>query len=181
MKCPSCQSSKLGPVKLEPSLPALSCLDCGGAVLDLVAYRLWLERHSHERTEQAEVEEEPATGTSALSCCRCSRVMLRYRYTRDSSHVLDICTHCDNVWIQNNEWPFLKKNSLVGQLPRIFTDPWQRALRMKRAEKTFKQDWEQRLGADLHLEVAELREWLIAHPKKAQILAYLMNEDPYAP
>lgn len=52
---------------------------------------------------------------------------------------------------------------------------------MKRAEKTLKQDWEQRLGADVHLEVAELREWLSAHPKEVQILAYLMNEDLYVP
>lgn len=179
MDCPECKSAQLTPTKLEPSLAARSCGACSGAMLDLVAYRLWAERHSHEADAAAELSEEPATDQGALLCPGCRKIMLRFRYTAGTAHVLDVCSTCDVAWIQRNEWAFLKRLSLHGALTHIFTDPWQRSLRQERTRRALDSEWDKRLGTDLHAEAGELRQWLQAHPKKQELLDYLRRDDPY--
>ena len=179
MQCPVCTTSTFVPTRLEPGLAAHECLGCGGVVLDLAGYRLWRERHPEEIDSEIPLSQEPESGTPAVLCARCDRIMLRYRYTRDSSHVLDVCSHCDNVWLQKGEWAFLKGLRLHGALPRIFTDPWQRALRAERTRQVLESGWDERLGEELHQEVAEIREWIRTHPRQEAILDYLLNPDPY--
>ena len=162
MQCPSCKVSSFSPVKLEPSLGASECRECSGVVLDLVAYRLWRERHLHESEIEAEATAEPESGTQALRCARCDRISLRFRYTKGTSHVLDVCNHCDSVLLQKGEWSFLKQHRLHGQITQIFTDPWQRSLWAERTKEALAQKWDGQLGPDLHREVKEIREWLRA-------------------
>ena len=179
MDCPECNSSRLTPVKLEPSLPAKGCGSCRGALLDLVTYRLWTERHTHELTGSGDVVAEPQEGRAALLCPGCTRIMLRFRYTADTPHVLDVCMTCDHAWLQGNEWEFLKCRALHGELTQVFTDPWQQNLRKTRTREVLGSEWDRRLGADLHAEIQELREWLKEHPKRQDLLDYLRSDEPY--
>ena len=43
MQCPSCNSYKLKPTKLDYSLPARACNKCGGVLISLLNYRAWAE------------------------------------------------------------------------------------------------------------------------------------------
>ena len=189
MQCPECKQGDLTPTKLEPSLPARGCLTCHGAVLDLVAWRLWRERHpeeGHLGEGQRGVNqgpkpepEAPAAPGRALTCPGCSRLMVRFRYTLDTPHVLDVCSHCDLAWLQENEWEWLKHLELAGTITRLFTDPWQRNLRRRRTEQTFETEWDERLGPELHEEARELKAWLDAQPNRDALLDYLRTAKPY--
>ena len=180
MQCPSCKSTSFRPAKLEPSLGALECTGCEGMVLDLVSYRLWRERNLMADAGDAPLKSAPDADHPALLCPRCSRIMLRFRYTKDTTHVLDVCSHCDTVWLQAGEWEFLKNLGLHAHVSQIFTDPWQRQLRSERTRDAQSGQWDQRLGAELHEELAELRTRIEGHANRGEILAYLQSADPYA-
>ena len=105
--------------------------------------------------------------------------MLKFRYTTDSGHVLDVCGHCEDVWLQANEWEFLKARSLHGELPKIFTQPWQKDLRAERARQAFEEGWDRRMGKDLHDKAREIHAWLRHHPNRSAFLDYLSSKDPY--
>ncbi len=179
MHCPQCAAGSLSPIKLEPSLAALGCNQCDGALLSLVAYRLWRELHVTEVLPEVYHATEPVEPGAAILCPRCKRIMLRFRYTTESANVLDVCSHCDDVWLQENEWCFLKGRSLQGDLTAIFTEPWQRSLRKKRTRAAMEVEWEQRLGPELHSQAREMRSRLHDHPNRASFLDYLLSPDPY--
>jgi len=177
MLCPQCKTKLLKPIKLEPSLGALACESCGGTLLDLVAYRVWREVHTHEA--ETNLESVPEDSTKALLCPKCERIMSRFRYALESNHVIDVCAHCDHVWLQDEEWEFLSTHSPARDLPKIFTDPWQRRLRTERTKNVLEQDWDRRLGTDLHRSAKDIDAWLRDHPKRADFLDYLLAADPY--
>ena len=120
--------------------------------------------------------EEPG---HALNCKRCQRIILRFRYTTDTRHMLDVCVHCEDVWLQQGEWEFLKSRQLSGALPKVFTDPWQHDRRQSAQQVALADDWNERLGIELHAEAAQLRRWLDQHPQKSELILYLTVEDPY--
>ena len=179
MQCPQCGEAALTPVKLEPSLAARGCRACNGALLDLVQYRLWRERHADKESTPASVAEVPTESTRAMTCAHCSRIMLRFRYTEDTNHVLDVCTYCDDVWLQDGEWEYLKAHQLSDELTQIFTESWQRQLRAGRGRARLHDHWDDQLGAELHQEIAEVRAWLEGHEKSEQLKRYLWDDDPY--
>lgn len=188
MKCPQCKHDHLPPFKLEPNLGAMRCEKCGGVLLDLVAYRLWQELHAAELTSTADLiadpkqppEQGPEESMGALSCAKCQRIMLKFRYSTQTRHRLDVCSHCDEVWLQEHEWEFLKSHALHGELPKVFTDPWQRKLREQQTRQTFEQQWDQRLGEEMHAKTRDIDSWLREHPRRSAILDYLLAADPYA-
>ncbi|MEM7018134.1 MAG: hypothetical protein AAF512_12445 [Pseudomonadota bacterium] len=179
MQCPQCSKSILAPAKLEFSLGAMGCKSCNGTLLSLVGYRIWREHHSHEVEESSDLEEMPEEPGKAISCTKCKRLMPRFRYTSDTRHVLDVCTYCEEVWLQEHEWEFLKHRELHGNLPHIFTDPWQKKRQTEQRKITLSDSWDKRLGGELHEEVAEIRTWLENHPQRDSILHYLSMKDPY--
>lgn len=180
MKCPQCKAKGLSPTRLEPSLGALACGACGGTLLNLVSYRLWQELHEGELNSEVELTSQPDQPSGALLCAKCSRIMLKFQYTTDSSHVLDVCSYCEDVWFQENEWEYLRSLLLHGELPKIFTEPWQRNLRARRTSETLEREWDRRLGPELHSRIREIDSWLREHPDRASILDYLVASDPYS-
>ena len=178
MKCPQCKSADLQPAKLEPNLGAHTCDTCGGTLLDLVAYRLWRETQATPPSATGIVK-TPEETSQALLCSKCERIMLRFRYTEHTKHVLDLCSYCDDVWLQENEWEFMRVYAVQGDLPRVFTDPWQRKLRARRTKAVLDEEWDHRLGAELHGKAKEIDKWLREHPNRASFLDYLLASDPY--
>ena len=131
MKCYRCKTSVLKPTKLAPGLPAKSCSNCSGALVDLLSYRSWKEASisvSENRDEQFDptsIEE----GKTALNCQRCSKIMLRYRISAQYENFVDVCTTCDCAWLDRGEWALLQHLEAQGKLTDIMTIPWQSAVR----------------------------------------------------
>ena len=129
-RCPNCQTARLKPARLESNLPCSICLNCEGVLLSLVSYRQWRAYYPTELDEVG-VTEEPQDvqdTTRALLCPRCTRIMLKFKFSCDPVHRLDVCTHCEDVWLDRGEWECLKVRELHGQLPSVFTALWQRRL-----------------------------------------------------
>ena len=175
MICPKCKDSTLQPTKLEASLPAMGCPKCDGALLSLLYYRDWIERTQPEALENpvdASTTAENDTKT-ALSCAKCSRLMTKYSVSGTLGNRIDLCSSCDDAWLDGGEWQLLKSLELANQLPSVFTDTWQRTVRNEKVEIGRIDRLKNIVGEDDANKAVELKKWLTDKEHKATILHFL--------
>ena len=181
MQCPNCKSDPLKPAKLEPNLSCSICSECDGTLLSRVSYRLWCDNHPVE-IDEVEVSEDPQNTedtTRPPFCPKCARIIFKFKFSSDLNHGLDVCIHCEDVWLDRGEWDYLKVRKIEDQLPRIFTNPWQRRLRKERTEQALESEWLRRLGDTDFTEAERVHEWLKDHPKRDVLVAFLTSKNPY--
>ena len=176
MYCTACKNSQLEPQELEPGLVAASCPTCQGALVSLINYRFWLDRYASKNASNEIVNEsEISESESVHSCPKCNRLMLKYQIGTESTHKLDLCSACDEAWLDKGEWFLLKSLDLHGKLPKIFTDAWQRNIRKQRQENALNERYEKLLEADVFNKAHEFKEWLYQQPKIEDIKQYLIS------
>ncbi|ARU59294.1 hypothetical protein OLMES_5314 [Oleiphilus messinensis] len=153
----------------------MGCPRCEGAFVSLLYYRDWAERcgeaHLANKAEPERVE--PETTVTAMGCPKCSKLMTKYRITGCRNNRLDLCSSCDEAWLDGGEWELLKALDLSHKMPMVFTEQWQRNVRQQVTEDSRKQRFLKILGeADLS-EAEKVRQWVKDHPRRADILRYL--------
>lgn len=175
MKCPKCKTVDLGPTKLEADLPVMGCLSCDGALISLLYYRDWAERSALPLTVDAKalkVAEESDTKV-ALNCPKCARLMTKYQIVDEHDNRLDVCSYCDEAWVDSGEWMLLKSLSLAKDLPKIFTSSWQRKIKQEITERQRYERLEDLVGEADALKAKEVREWLSEKGHKTTIMNYI--------
>lgn len=174
MECPQCKGYHLEPREIETGLIAGSCPKCDGALLSLMNYRFWVDQQGQvDIQDQGEVVTEDNSKSKA--CPKCSRLMTKFQIGAESDNRIDLCTGCDEAWLDKGEWRLLKKLDMHDKLPKIFTDAWQRNIRIKRQEKILKEHYETQLGVDDFKKTDEFKQWLEQHPEKSRIKQYLIT------
>lgn len=177
MLCPQCKGYHLEPKQLENGLIAAGCIKCGGALLSLNNYRFWSDNQAKEAVDKVSVD--PITDLAegdekAKSCPKCSRIMSKFKIGLKTANKLDLCTHCDEAWLDKGEWRLLKQLELHGQLPKIFTDSWQRELRKESMQNLVKKRYVDMMGESDFDKVQVFKDWLHQHPNKEEIKQYLI-------
>src|SRR5688572_10457847 len=175
MKCPVCKTPELRPTMIEEMLPAMACEQCKGSLVGLLYYRHWAEHHKppSDTSSPATVSELPTDSTSALRCPKCERIMTKFRLSGTVANRLDVCSICDEAWLDGGEWQLLEQLQLSDKLPAVFTDAWQRKIRTESSERMRQEILRRDLGNDDAGKVETIRAWLSGHPAKSMILTYL--------
>lgn len=174
MQCPACHHFRLKPVKLEAGLPAMTCTRCHGALLSLVSYRAWTE--SLPAPGEPQPVQPVDDTTSALQCPKCTRLMMKYRIGHGVQNRVDLCTHCDEAWLDGGEWLLLSQLQLQGRLASITTEPWQRRLRDVEREQVIASKFVALLGAEDWARVQDVKVWVDGHPRRQDLLRYLLRD-----
>lgn len=182
MICCGCNTGTLMPVRLDQGAgPAgYQCNACSGALLSLAPYLDWAKTQaSASATPISSLE--PFEGNAkdskrALSCPKCSRLMLRFNVLADKAHGLDFCFHCEEVWLDPGEWQYLKSHALHTRITAVSTDPYQRRLREQAARDAAAQRFRGVVGDEGFDEVQRFADWLKQQPAREAILRYLSNE-----
>ena len=174
MNCYNCKGFALKPVRLDHGLPARQCSKCTGTHIDLLTYRHWREENTDLITKDADVQ---ISGTEdnnkALICQCCSKLMLKYKISSEYDNYIDLCSTCDDVWLDRGEWNLLKHLHLEGKLTEITTTPWQRNMRHEAAETALDERYIQLLGNEEYNKLKEITDWLSSNKYRRQILRYL--------
>lgn len=179
MKCPKCKNSELKPTKIDEGLSAMGCSRCSGASVSLLYYRDWAE-HAGEVHDAPTVEllkgldSEDSAG--ALSCPKCSKLMMKYRISGCSNNRLDLCTSCDEAWLDGGEWELLKALELSTEIPMVFSEQWQKKVRDTVSEEARRERFTRILGRDDLEKAHEFRQWIKEHPKRNDIMFYVNHE-----
>ncbi len=172
--CPTCAKSELHAIELQEQLPALSCPDCGGTLLSLIAYRNWRETRAAPTQSQIDVGEASsvADSTKLLRCPHCKAFMTKFRFSADAKNQIDLCDNCDEVWLDSGEWSLVEHLARRGQLAKVFDESWQKRLREEQARRRAEERWSTVLGEDYE-RARDIRTWLALHPKGKELVAYL--------
>lgn len=177
MQCPRCKTERMQATKLEEGLSAMGCGKCGGALVSLLYYRDWVERcdpitDSGEKQAVEDIDETHA----AMPCPKCRRLMLKFRISGCSSNRLDLCSSCDEAWLDAGEWEQLKSLELSKAMPQVFTEEWQRRIRTQVMEETRLNRLAQIVGDDDLQQAKDVREWLRNHTNKVDIVHFINHE-----
>ena len=70
----------------------------------------------------------------------------RYRVGHGVGFTVDRCRNCEGAWLDGGEWEALRLRNLHDDLPRIFDDEWQRAVKREVQEQTTEENFRRRLG-----------------------------------
>jgi Zn-finger nucleic acid-binding protein len=179
MKCPTCKNVELRAARIESDLPAAGCPTCNGALVSLLYYRDWAERHANDAVELATnhtVVEEVQDTSSAITCPKCARLMTKYKMSGFVANRLDVCPGCDEAWLDGGEWELLKALELSRKMPLVFTEQWQRSIRKQIAEETRRGILKKAIGDIATERVEEFKTWLKAQQRRNDILVYLHAE-----
>ena len=180
MKCPHCKTSDLRPTMIDEYLPAMGCGNCHGCLLSLLYYRHWAEAQKTPVTEPRRVGPvlETTDTTAAIACPKCSRIMAKYKLSGRISNRLDVCSMCDEAWLDGGEWELLEVLQLSHKIPAIFTDAWQRRIRRELTEESRREILTRMIGVDGTAKVEEFRAWLANSKDRSYILTYLYRNGP---
>jgi Zn-finger nucleic acid-binding protein len=177
MKCPRCKTPDLKPTLIEEYLPAMGCETCHGSLVSLLYYRHWAET---QKLAANGAPGEPTAGPvatadtmTALVCPKCVRVMAKYKLTGTVANRVDVCSTCDEAWLDGGEWELLEALQLSHELPAILTEQWQRRIRREQSEGTRRSILIRMIGADGATRVEEFKSWLSRIQHKSHVLAYL--------
>jgi len=166
----------LTPTKIDTGLPARECRACGGILIDLLSYRAWAEHYTpigiHSKDELIEAEDT----SKALTCPKCSKLMLKFRVSGNTKNKIDVCSNCDEAWLDHGEWELLGALSLQDKLTKIFTDPWQMNIRKSESEAAYLKRFQEALGEADFKRLSETKEWIDEHSKKADLIRFLLRE-----
>lgn len=180
MKCPRCKTSGLRPTMIEQYLPAMGCGSCQGSLVSLLYYRHWAE--TQKPLDESPADSKPAAAveatdtTGVLTCPKCGRIMMKYQVSGAVANRLDVCSLCDEAWLDGGEWELLEALQLSHRLPAIFTDQWQRRIRHELSEETRRSNLVRRIGAEAAVRVEEFRDWLAGNEHRSQIMTYLHRD-----
>ncbi|MGH1426753.1 MAG: zf-TFIIB domain-containing protein [Arenicella sp.] len=175
MQCPKCDSKPLKPCQLTYGLPSLTCIYCNGHSINLLSYRNWAEQIPDKPTKTSQVTITTDNTSKAMLCSKCSKVMLKYQFSNHHDNRVDICTTCDDAWLDSGEWKLLVELELHNQLTDIITSPWQSKLRDEKSQQRELDDCINRLGEPGFKRASEFKAWLKNHPEKFFILNFLRN------
>lgn len=179
MQCPKCKSSELRAARIESDLPAAGCPNCKGALVSLLYYRDWAERHANDPVDLADdhaVDEDVLDTSTAITCPKCARLMTKYKISGTVSNRLDVCPGCDEAWLDGGEWALLKALELAKKMPQVFTEAWQRNIRRQVAEDTRRNILKKVIGEDALTKTESFKEWLHEQPRRNDILVFLHAE-----
>ena len=175
MKCPSCKQVDLRAARIEPDLPAAGCPNCHGALVALLYYRDWAERHANDPLEARDrlAAEEAHDTVGAMICPKCGRLMTKYKVSGSVANRLDLCLGCDEAWLDHGEWELLKALELSHKMPQVFTEQWQRNIRRQVAEDARRGILRKAIGNAALSQTEEFKRWLKNQPRRNDILVFL--------
>lgn len=179
MKCTSCHQGILQPAYLDDLFPCHTCTNCGGNFILLNAYLSWLESHPEVNfVSNCEAEVDADDNRKVMLCPKTGSIMLKYRISKDTEHRLDLSPSINAIWMDRGEWELIKKEGIAGQLNSVFTDTWQRKIREARTEDVLRAMYEREFGEN-YAQIQAFKELLSEMPNKAEVIAYLVSDNPY--
>jgi Zn-finger nucleic acid-binding protein len=177
MDCPVCKPTHtlvLAPLE-GGNLTARRCPACNGHWIrstDFWRWRAIAGENLPETPAPTGTLTPPEAGGLRL-CPDCNHVLGRYKVGHGVGFTVDRCRHCEGAWLDGGEWEALRVRNLHDDLPQIFDDEWQRAVKREVQELTTEESFRRRLGDDTYRRAQETRAWLDAHPRRSELFAYL--------
>ena len=182
MLCTSCNKGNLEPSFIEGLFRAHHCSHCEGDLILMEDYLSWKHHNpEYEFSDDITFEIDDIEDTNkAIFCPISSAIMQKYKLTAVNTHRVDYSPISGAVWLDKGEWEVLKQEGLAGSLNVIVSQTWQNKIRKEGTEATFAELYKNKFGKENYDKIKSMKEWLNSNPKKSDLIAYLLAQDPYS-
>lgn len=191
MYCPVCTPRQaLVRAFAEGSPAAHRCGNCGGRWVRNADYTAWMKSgepgsgSAGESAGAARPGGAPDNEPRMRRCPDCQYVLARLRVGQGIDFTIDHCRNCAGTWFDASEWDVLRERGLHDDLLHVLTDEWQQSIRDEERRARLDAAFRARVGDDDYARLLEVKEWLDAHPRRPELLAFLQARPlsaPYAP
>ena len=179
MNCPVCKTFELAQREIEPNLYASACENCKGRWLSFADYDAWLKANENLPVIPAKKIKMTIPEFELVRLCpECRRILIKYRVGQDLPFFIDRCGTCAGIWLDKGEWETLKRRNLHDDLQKIFTDHWQEEVKRGETRSTLAKMYEEKFGKEDYSKIVKFKEWMDAHEKEDEIIAYLRDPNP---
>ncbi len=180
MLCPACKSTVLEDKELEGNLRSAVCPVCSGSWIRYGDYAEWKNNdHSDISAGNFNIQEEGSEAKIACLCPDCARIMIKHRVSAKLPFLIDHCGSCGGIWLYKGEWESIIASGLHLQVDNFFTTEWQENIRDEMTRARLEEKYTARFGKENYLKLKEIREWIHSGTHKDELIAYLIDEDPY--
>ena len=184
-KCPVCKNVVLELSIFENTLPIMVCNSCGGSWLRANEYALWLKSQKPGSFDETKTQETstrfPIVESNKASICPdCGHLLRKYKIGAKVDFHLDRCNNCNGVWLDKNEWETLRVADMHDEINQFFTKPWQQVIQNKETSAKLEAMYLERFGDTDFQKIKEIREWLKEHPHRNNLIAFLLDKDPFS-
>ncbi|CAM3897445.1 hypothetical protein VA7868_00501 [Vibrio aerogenes CECT 7868] len=182
MNCTHCNNGTLRPSFIDGLFRAHTCSGCGGNWILIEDFVTWKEKNeAYHFPADYRLSEEVGEDTKRALICPVSGVIMRkFKISAKNDHRIDYSVPVGGIWLDKGEWELLKAEGLAGALNQVVTAQWQKKIREENAADNFSALYEAKFGQADYAKIRDIREWLNAHPQKADLRSYLLAEDPYS-
>lgn len=169
---------------MDERVSGYECSSCFGIWISSSDYSDWIEKNKIDSEASTISESEgllPAIPErKALLCADCGTILKRYKIWPNIEFFLDRCGNCNGIWLDKGEWEVIaSKGDLIKNLNFFFTDEWQKKLKKEELKIRREKMYQERFGTDDYKKAKEIHQWIHSNPNKNQLLAYLMDSNPY--
>jgi Zn-finger nucleic acid-binding protein len=181
MLCPVCKNAVLYDKELELGLKGHTCNQCSGNWVRFHDYMLWKEESSKSSDLSVENQDYNLAydNRKANFCPDCGRILIKYKVSGAIPFYVDHCAYCNGLWLDKCEWEAIVGHNLQYQVNVFFTSDWQKKIRKEMTAQRFRESYSRKFGEDNYAKLKEIRKWIVESNQKGEILAYLIDEDPY--
>jgi Zn-finger nucleic acid-binding protein len=114
--------------------------------------------------------------TAAKLCPNCGRFLTKAKADSDLAFQVERCAACGGFWLDAGEWGRLKGRGLAERLHFVFTREWQDRVARAARERGEEEVLRKKLGDETWDEIRRVKHWLDGHPKRGELMAYLMRD-----
>lgn len=180
MSCPNCKSVELKETESQFGLKTYSCEQCTGNWVRYDDYTKWKNSDKRSVAINEDINYSPEYDTKKASLCPdCGRILIKYKVSNELPFYVDHCGTCNGIWLDKNEWEMLVKNDLHDKVNHFFTSPWQKKLREELTQKNLQEHYLKKFGEENYTKLKEVKKWLFNSDLKEDMIAYIINDDPY--
>lgn len=178
MHCPNCGSSGLVSHEAAPGLFTLKCGMCAGTWIQASHYWAWIEKNGGNLPEQGVQDDamKMVESPKARICPECGCIMCRHEVGHGVSFTVDRCSACGGFWLDKGEFEALQRRNLHDDVHFVFSQAWQQQVQRSRQDEAFEKRMRSILGPDAYEEARRMKEWLVRHPKRGALVAYLTGQ-----
>ena len=180
MNCPVCKV-EMAPAELDVDLNSQRCPECHGNWIHGAEYWSWLEKHGTDMAERVQEHETLSLAEPGfpIDCPECRFRMVKYMVGRGLNFTIDHCEGCKGIWLDGNEWEALKKRNLHDDLNLMFTGFWQKEAQREARKRKMEHIYINRFGEDDYTEIKRIRYWLESKTNREELLAFLIDKNPF--
>jgi len=178
MNCPVCKTFALEPEALEENLTASTCPNCCGHWISGKEYWRWMDVHGDNIPERIPSAGEPEVrdAPGPKICPEDGHILRSYRPGHDLAIALAHCESCYGVWFDKNEWEVLKGRNLQDDVHYFFSEAYQKGIFKEEQAAVRRKSLPERFGEQDYCEILRIKRWIEGHPKRRELLAFLLNE-----